>query len=73
MLNKKKVTIKIPKQGCAEHTTIYLSTNWIFPYYIAGIYGKSNLKYIVLDEADSLFDDSFNQLTLRLIKKLKVN
>ena len=37
------------------------------------IYKTNNLRNIVLDEADTLFDDSFNELTLRIIKKLKVN
>ncbi len=49
------------------------STVTVSIFYLTGIYEKSNLKYIVLDEADSLFDDSFNELTLRLIKKLKVS
>ena len=37
-----------------------------------GIYQTNNLKNIVLDEADTLLDDSFNQVTLRIIRKLKV-
>ena len=39
---------------------------------IAGIYNSSRLHHIVLDEADTLLDDSFSPLTLRLLQKFKV-
>jgi len=37
------------------------------------LYDLSRLSHLVLDEADTLLDDSFSQLTLRIIRKLKVS
>lgn len=39
---------------------------------ITGIYSAGRLHHLVLDEADTLLDDSFNALTLRLLNKFKV-
>lgn len=36
------------------------------------LYDLSRLSHVVLDEADTLLDDSFSDLTLRIIRKLKV-
>jgi len=36
------------------------------------LYDLSRLSHIVLDEADTLFDDSFSDLTLHILQKLKV-
>lgn len=36
------------------------------------LYDLSRLSLIVLDEADTLLDDSFSQMTVNIIQKLKV-
>ena len=36
------------------------------------LYDMSQLHHLVLDEADTLFDDSFSDLTMRLISRMKV-
>jgi len=41
-------------------------------FLLSEIYDLSRLSQIVLDEADTLLDDSFSQMTIRLIQKLKV-
>ena len=43
------------------------------PHSFSGLYDLSMLHHIVLDEADSLLDDSFNELTLRLLRKMRVS
>jgi superfamily II DNA/RNA helicase len=35
-------------------------------------YDLSRLSHIVFDEADTLLDDSFNSLSIRILQKLKV-
>ena len=40
--------------------------------FVSGLYDMSRLSHIVLDEADTLLDDSFSALTLRLLSKIKV-
>ncbi len=50
------------------------STNMChFAFVLPGIYRTNNLKSIVLDEADTLLDDSFNKRVVRILGKLKVN
>lgn len=39
---------------------------------ITEFYDLSRLSHIVFDEADTLLDDSFNSLSVRLLQKLKV-
>jgi hypothetical protein len=41
--------------------------------YVTELYDLSRLSQIILDEADTLLDDSFSPLTLRIIQKLKVS
>ncbi len=39
----------------------------------AEIYRTNNIRSVVLDEADTLLDDSFSPLVLRVLNKLKVS
>ena len=41
-------------------------------FLLSEVIERSRLMHIVLDEADTLLDDSFNELTMRLIRKMKV-
>lgn len=41
-------------------------------FLVSEMYDMSRLSQIVLDEADTLLDDSFSQMTIRIIQKLKV-
>jgi len=41
--------------------------------YFVELYDLSRLTHVVLDEADTLLDDSFSEMTLRILRKLKVS
>jgi superfamily II DNA/RNA helicase len=52
---------------------VLVSTPGVFSKLLSNkLYDLSRLSHIVLDEADTLLDDSFNPLTIRVIQKLKV-
>ncbi|KAF6208170.1 hypothetical protein GE061_016621 [Apolygus lucorum] len=38
-----------------------------------GIYDLQGVKHVVLDESDTMMDDSFNELLLRLLKRMKIS
>jgi superfamily II DNA/RNA helicase len=50
--------------------TIGIETDILYSF--IELYDLSRLSHIVLDEADTLLDDSFSSLSLRLLQKLKV-
>uniref|UniRef100_A0A0A9YSM2 RNA helicase n=1 Tax=Lygus hesperus TaxID=30085 RepID=A0A0A9YSM2_LYGHE len=38
-----------------------------------GIYDLQGVKHVVLDESDTMMDDSFNEILLRLLKRMKIS
>lgn len=66
-------TQKLLREGVEFPLDLLITTPGVFSKLLTNkIYDLSRLSMIVLDEADSLLDDSFNQLTCRIIQKLKV-
>ncbi|KAB7508118.1 putative ATP-dependent RNA helicase DDX28 [Armadillidium nasatum] len=57
----------------AEDDILIGSFGAISKLFTSGVYRKSRLRHIVLDEADTLLDDSFNEKMIYFLKKFTIN
>ncbi|KAK2181810.1 hypothetical protein NP493_375g02085 [Ridgeia piscesae] len=67
-------TKKLIRSAEAHVSDILISTPGVLSKLLTNrIYNMSRLHHLVLDEADTLLDDSFSDLTMRLIGKMKIS
>ena len=57
--------------------TLYMIVYWQVMHHcnllsFSEVYSMERLSHVVFDEADTLFDDSFNDLSKRVIRKMMV-
>lgn len=66
-------TKKLLLSKCESVVDVLVTTPGVFSKLLTNkLYDLSRLSLIVLDEADTLLDDSFSQMTVNIIQKLKV-
>jgi len=63
---------KLTNTGMMFNTYFYPQTDFIHCIILLGIYSMRYVRHVVLDEADTLMDDSFNELMTRFLSRFQV-
>lgn len=63
---------KILNPPCKEIDVLVTTIGIITKLTSAGIFSLKNVRHVILDEADALLDDSFNEMTTRMLKRLNI-